>query len=83
MIYKLITTDEMNELLDKRIDYLVHVLNNKQAAEHLLSEIFKIRDKTKIPSLYLVYPHHFRYNKRKAHTGEEYEFSGLFTGKGI
>ena len=42
MIYKLITTDEMNELLDKRIDYLLHVLNNKQAAEHLLSEIEKI-----------------------------------------
>lgn len=40
-------------------------------------------NKTKILSLYLVYPHHFRYNKRKAHTGEEYEFSGLFTGKGI
>ena len=44
MIYKLITTDEMNELLDKRIDYLIHVLNNKQAAEHLLSEIEKIYD---------------------------------------
>ena len=46
MIYKLITTDEMNELLDKRIDYLIHVLNNKQAAEHLLSEIEKIPYKT-------------------------------------
>ena len=44
MIYKLVTTDEMNELLGKRIDYLVHVLNNKQAAEHLLSEIEKIYD---------------------------------------
>ena len=44
MIYKLITTDEMNELLDKRIDYLVNILNNKQAAEHLLSEIEKIYD---------------------------------------
>ena len=29
MIYKLVTTDEMNELLGKRIDYLVHVLNTK------------------------------------------------------
>lgn len=41
------------------------------------------RNKTKILSLYLVYPHYFRYNKRKAHTGEKYEFSGIFTGKGI
>lgn len=40
-------------------------------------------NKTKILSLYLVYPHYFRYNKRKAHTGEKYEFSGIFTGKGI
>ena len=34
-------------------------------------------------TLYLVYLFRIRYNKRKAHTGEEYEFSGFFTGKGI
>ena len=42
MIYKLITTDEMNALLNQRIEYLTNVRKNKSAAEHLLSEVEKI-----------------------------------------
>lgn len=42
MIYKIVSTDEMDKRLDKCILYLVENFQNKQAASHLLDEITKI-----------------------------------------
>jgi plasmid stabilization system protein ParE len=39
MAYKLIITERADELLDNSVYYLLHQLNNKQAAIHLLDEI--------------------------------------------
>ena len=45
MAYNLITTDEMDELLDNCISYLLNKLKNEQAAKHLLSGVDKVYDK--------------------------------------
>lgn len=39
MAYNLITTDEMNDLLDNCVDYLIHTLMNNEAAAHLLDSL--------------------------------------------
>lgn len=53
MSYRLIMTHEMQRLLDKNIDYLVHRLQNRQAAKHLLNEIERIYENLKInPEIY-------------------------------
>jgi hypothetical protein len=45
MGYKLIITEQAEELLDKLIYYLLHNIKNEQAAIHLLDSVDKIYDR--------------------------------------
>lgn len=45
MHYNLIITERAEELIDERLNYLVHKLKNEQAARHLLDGIDKIYDR--------------------------------------
>ncbi len=42
MTYKVIITDYANQLLDNLINHLLHHFKNKQAATHLLSEMYQL-----------------------------------------
>lgn len=44
MAYKIISTDEMDTLLDSCVRYLLNKFKNEQAAEHLLSGVSEIYD---------------------------------------
>jgi plasmid stabilization system protein ParE len=53
MVYKLITTDKMEELLDEKIYYLLNVFKSEQAAKHLLNSIDEIYNNLEInPYIY-------------------------------
>jgi plasmid stabilization system protein ParE len=44
MVYNIITTDEMDMLLDKCVGYILRKFKSEQAAEHLLSGVESIYD---------------------------------------
>ena len=44
MAYNLVTTDEMDSLLDNCVYYLLNKLKSEQAAKHLLTGVDKIYD---------------------------------------
>lgn len=53
MIYKIISTDEMDKLLDNCVGYLLGKFENKQAAKHLLDGVSYIYDKLETnPDIY-------------------------------
>lgn len=39
MVYKLIITEQADELIDKLVGYIINKLKNKEAASHLLNEL--------------------------------------------
>lgn len=53
MGYKLITTDEMDALLDERVNYLIDVFKNEQAELHLLVGVEEVYNNLEInPNIY-------------------------------
>lgn len=53
MVYNIITTDEMDMLLDRCVGYLLSKFKSKQAAKHLLDGVSEIYDNLESnPNLY-------------------------------
>ncbi len=53
MVYNIITTDEMDMLLDRCVDYLLKKLKSEQAAKHLLDSVSEIYDNLEMnPKIY-------------------------------
>ena len=53
MVYNIISTDEMDRLLDSCVKYLLEKFKNEQAAKHLLDGVSEIYDKLeRNPNIY-------------------------------